>query len=83
MLACQIGRHIGAARRNADAEIEAEVLLQAAVQHASIQSPNPTEQLQMMNPSLKSLSLMNPNCLSRLMNCLKSCLMNCLSSVKP
>lgn len=35
MLACQIGRHIGAARRNADAEIEAEVLLQAAVQHAS------------------------------------------------
>ena len=44
-----------------------------------MQSPNPTEQLQMMNLSLKSLnlSLMNPNCLSRLMNCLS------LSSVKP
>ena len=35
MLACQIGRNIGAARRNADAEIEAEILIQAAVQHAS------------------------------------------------
>ena len=35
---------------------------------------NLTEQLQMMNLSLKNRNLMNPNCLSRLMNYLKSCL---------